>query len=153
MLRGLPADASSQLRQAAGDPDSVEHGHTYATWAELAAVDWDQPCMRDGLAASSHVARWHQRPDGTREFDGYVGPPIEVHDAAQDHFGEDRGAPRDWPEGAEIQLGEHLYRPVVFTPRQLVFEDSEKWEPVFAVMRTLAGLHGDDHVRLIVYFC
>ncbi|MFE0380310.1 hypothetical protein ACFW1M_33170 [Streptomyces inhibens] len=151
--RGLPADATSQLRLDAEDPDTAEHSHSYATWAEIAAVDWDEPCMENGRAAFYHLERWHRRPDGTLGFDAFAWPPIDVHDAAADRFGEDRTAPHDWPEGAEIEWDAYVYRPVVFTPRRLVFEDSDKWEPVFSVMRTLAGLHGDDNVRLVVYFC
>ncbi|WP_328873947.1 hypothetical protein OHT76_29870 [Streptomyces sp. NBC_00287] len=37
------------------------------------------------------------------------------------------------------------------TRREVVLED-ERWAPVWEVMRTLAGLYGDDHVRLVVWF-
>lgn len=150
--RGLPADATSQLRLDAEDP-TIGHSHSYATWAELAAVDWDEPCMEDGRPANLHLERLSRRPDGTLESDGFVWPPAGIEDAAADLFGEDSASHWDWPEGAEVELDEYVYRRVVFTRRQLVFEDSEKWEPVFSVMRILAELHGEDNVRLVVYFC
>lgn len=149
--RGLPDDASEWLRT------SVEgcggHSASYATWAELDAVDWDGPCMEGGHASFQHVEQWVRQPDGTLAFEYFTWAPTEVWDAAEDLFGEERGSPRDWPEGAEVEIDDHVYRPVVFTPRKLVLVDSAKWEPVFSVMRTLAGLHGDDNVRLVVYFC
>lgn len=30
--------------------------------------------------------------------------------------------------------------------------DNSQWTPVWTVMRTLAGLYGDDNVRLVVWF-
>ncbi|MEU7895915.1 hypothetical protein AB0B45_24055 [Nonomuraea sp. NPDC049152] len=150
--RGLPPDATSRLRSDAEDP-TIGHSHSYATWAELAAVDWDEPCMEDGRPARLHLERLRRRPDGTLEHDGFVWRPEGIEDAAADLFGVDGEDLRTWPEGAEVELDGYVYRRVIFTRRQLVFEDSGKWEPVFSVMRILAGLHGEDNVRLVVYFC
>ncbi|MET7332238.1 hypothetical protein [Nonomuraea sp. NPDC005650] len=150
--RGLPADATSDLRSAAEDP-TAGHSHSYATWAELAAVDWDEPCMEDGRPARLHLERLRRRADGTLEPDGFVWPPAGLQDAAADLLGADCEDHWNWPEGAEVELDEYVYRRVVFTRRRLVFEDSRKWEPVFSAMRALAGSHGEDNVRLIVYFC
>ncbi|MCX4823961.1 hypothetical protein OG883_29620 [Streptomyces sp. NBC_01142] len=149
--RGVPAD--SPLRPDAEDPEDAGHSYSYATWAELAAVDWDEPCMEDGRAAFYHVEQWRRQPDGTLAYDGFARASTDVYDEAWDRFGKDNTAPYDWPEGAEVELGEYVYRPLVFTRRRLVFEDTGKWEPVLSVMRTLAGLHGDDNIRLVVYFC
>ncbi|WP_431676468.1 hypothetical protein [Kitasatospora sp. KL5] len=150
--RGLPDDATPLLRAAADEPDPVEHSHSYATWAELAAVDWDEPCTVDGLAAFHHLERWRRKTDGRLEYDGLVWTPNEVVDEAEERFGEENGHPRAWPPGACVEVGSHLFRPAVLTRRRLVFDDSQKWEPVFSIMRTLGGIHGDDNVRLIVHF-
>ncbi|MFD4142931.1 hypothetical protein [Streptomyces sp. NPDC058572] len=149
--RGLPDDVCEWVRTSAEDGGG--HSASYATWAELDAVDLDRPCTVDGRASYNQVEQWARQPDGTLAFEGFVPLPGDAWDVAGELFGDDRDSPRDWPEGAEVAVGEHVYRPVVFTPRKLLFVDSAKWEPVFSVMRTLAGLHGDDHVRLVVYFC
>ncbi|MFF3322155.1 hypothetical protein [Streptomyces sp. NPDC002889] len=149
--RGLPDDVSEWVRTSVEETGG--HSASYATWAELDAVGWDRPCMEGGRASYAHVEQWLRQPDGTLAFEYFAWLPVDAWDAAADLFGGDRDSPSDWPAGAEIELGDHVYRPVVFTPRKLVFVDSDKWEPVFSVMRTLAGLHGDDNVRLVVYFC
>lgn len=109
--------------------------------------------MEDGRPARLHLERLRRRPDGTLEYDGFVWRPEGIEDAAADLFGVDGEDLWTWPEGAEVELDGYVYRRVIFTRRQLVFEDSGKWEPVFSVMRILAGLHGEDNVRLVVSFC
>ncbi|WP_406280356.1 hypothetical protein OH799_14005 [Nocardia sp. NBC_00881] len=48
--RGLPNDVSDLVREMSTDTDNdYQHGHTYATWAEVAAVDWGAP-LADGPA-------------------------------------------------------------------------------------------------------
>jgi hypothetical protein len=58
--RGLPDDVSEPVRETGmGD---YQHGHTYATWAEVATVDWDTP-LADG-PAWSWVGEWRPGTDG-----------------------------------------------------------------------------------------
>ncbi|NUS06100.1 MAG: hypothetical protein HOV97_26505 [Nonomuraea sp.] len=88
--RGLPADVSDDVRATfdawGGGGAQDAHGATWISWAELAAVNWDET-DRSGTRSRSGVA------------------------------GQETG-----------------------------------WAPVWDVMRTLADLHGPEHVRLVVWF-
>ena len=56
-----------------------------------------------------------------------------------------------WPEGSEWLVGDTLYRAEKIRRRDAVPEDGE-WKPVWTVMEALASQHGDDNVRLVVWF-
>ncbi|WP_406234099.1 hypothetical protein [Nocardia sp. NBC_01009] len=58
--RGLPNDVSDPVRESAAD--DCQHGHTYATWAEVAAVDWDAPLADE--PAFYFVGEWRPGADG-----------------------------------------------------------------------------------------
>ncbi|WP_243741301.1 hypothetical protein [Streptomyces sp. 8K308] len=76
--------------------------------------------------------------------------PIEVIDAAKRDFGRNWWPP-DWPQGSEFHLDGAVYRPVVLTLRMMATPDGS-WAPVWAAMRELAAVHGDENVRLVVWF-
>ncbi|WP_280352066.1 hypothetical protein [Nocardia abscessus] len=74
-------------------------------------------------------------------------------DAAYDTFGDDQsGAPSEWPPGGEVCLDGAVYRPVVLTARMLAPPDEGRWARLWTAMRDLAAEHGDDNVRLVVWF-
>ncbi|WP_327134715.1 hypothetical protein OG311_33190 [Streptomyces sp. NBC_01343] len=54
------------------------------------------------------------------------------------------GSALRWPDG------DRLFRIGRLTRRQAV--EATDWGPVRDVMRTLAGVHGDEGVRLVVWF-
>ncbi|MGW6913359.1 hypothetical protein ACWGB8_05985 [Kitasatospora sp. NPDC054939] len=56
-----------------------------------------------------------------------------------------------WPEGTEWRDGDVLYHVERLTRRGAVPPDGP-WGPVWAAMRALAGAHGGDNVRLVVWF-
>lgn len=63
--RGRPVDASEEVRaeldRLAPWPDQA-YGTTWITWAELEAVDWDEPAERP----DSRIHQYRQTPDGLR---------------------------------------------------------------------------------------
>ncbi|WP_282692196.1 hypothetical protein [Streptomyces sp. CC208A] len=142
--RGVPDDVSDDV-----PADEVNHSHSYATWAEVAAVDWDAPL--NDRADGNHVGVWRPGPDGELALDHVARTPLAVLDAAEELFGEDLW-PYEWPPGGEVRLDGAVYRPVVYTPRPFAPPDGEHWGPVWAVMRDLAAVHGDGNVRLVVWF-
>ncbi|MFD7965810.1 hypothetical protein ACFV5J_33940 [Streptomyces zaomyceticus] len=143
--RGRPVDSCDEVPK---EYDELNHGHSYATWAEIAALDWDAPlCDRpDG----NRLGEWRPGPDGELVLDRLPWAPIEVLDASEELFGEDL-FPFEWPPGGEVHLNGAVYRPVVFTARMFVPPDGD-WAPVWASMRALAAEHGDENVRLVVWF-
>ncbi|MFJ8013113.1 hypothetical protein [Streptomyces sp. NPDC096339] len=143
--RGRPEDACEEVPKECGE---LNHSHSYATWAEIAAVDWDAPvCDR---ADPYSVGVWLPGPDGEPVLDHVVRTPAEVDDAARELFGEDL-YPHEWPPGGEVRLDRAVYRPLVHTARTIVPPDGA-WAPVWASMRTLAAQYGDENVRLVVWF-
>lgn len=55
-----------------------------------------------------------------------------------------------FPEGSQWIDGDQMFRVERIRRRDVV--PDEEWGPVWTVMRTLAELHGDDEVRLVVWF-
>lgn len=143
--RGIPEDASD----AVPEEDEPIHGHAYATWAEVAAVDWDAPVC-DGPAAN-HVGEWRPGPDGRLGFRAVRTLPDELIDAAGELFGEDLW-PYEWPPGGEVVLDGAVFPPVTFTARMFAPPDEEPWAPVWTAMRGRAAVHGPENVRLVVWF-
>ncbi|MFJ8649384.1 hypothetical protein ACIRNI_25090 [Streptomyces sp. NPDC093546] len=145
--RGWPEDSCDEVPKPE-EYDELNHSHSYATWAEIAAVDWDAPlCDRpDG----NRVGVWLPGSDGELVLDHVVWAPVEVLDAAEELFGEDLHL-YEWPPGGEVRLNGAVYRPLVYTARIIVPPDG-RWAPVWASMRALAAEYGDENVRLVVWF-
>ncbi|MEU4344414.1 hypothetical protein AB0H00_24655 [Nocardia sp. NPDC023852] len=150
--RGLPNDVSDPVREMSTDTDNdYQHGHTYATWAEVAAVDWDAP-LPDG-PAFYWAGEWRPGEDGELVLHDIVWAATDLADAAVDTFGGDLLlAPPEWPPGGEVCLDGVVYRPVVLTARMFAPPDEERWSRVWTAMRDLAAEHGDENVRLVVWF-
>ncbi|WP_426404475.1 hypothetical protein ACN9M0_29495 [Streptomyces sp. R-07] len=142
--RGIPDGASEDVPAY----DELSHSHSYATWAEVAAVDWDAP-LCDG-PDGNHIGEWRPGPDGELVLHAMPGTPIEVLDAAEELFGEDL-TPHEWPPGGEVPWNGAVYRPVTWTPRMFVPPDGD-WGEAWAAMREQAAVHGDGNVRLVVWF-
>jgi hypothetical protein len=95
--RGLPADASAtvsarfaQLAEWYGEDGF--HGTTWITWAEVKAVDWDEPAEKP----DSRLHQYRQTPNGLRMIGKSAGSP-----AFAEAVGLERGEDREWPEGSE----------------------------------------------------
>ncbi|MFJ9112399.1 hypothetical protein [Streptomyces sp. NPDC102283] len=145
--RGLPAGISTtvsarlaQLSEWYGE-DGL-HSTTWITWAEVKAADWDELAERPD-------SRLHEYRRFSNEFrmTGKASWNPEFAEAV----GLERGECREWPEGSEWLIGDTLYRSVTMRRREAVTESGE-WQPVWETMRALAAQHGDDNVRLVVWF-
>ncbi|MFD9302654.1 hypothetical protein ACFWCB_08185 [Streptomyces sp. NPDC060048] len=146
-LRGLPSDASPESRSTVESLGPDSRGASWITWAELMAADWDE--VANEVDDSVHEYRrgpdgawelWGQNTSLTRfaELSGITDPRV-LHRAGRAH-----------PEGTEWPDGDRVFRIGRLTRRQAV-PDSD-WGALWSVMRTLAGLHGDEGVRLVVWF-
>ncbi|MYS21273.1 hypothetical protein GA0115240_128517 [Streptomyces sp. DvalAA-14] len=143
--RGLPTDASETVRAEFGRWPGEVFGATWITWAEVKRVDWDEPAE----TIDRRVHRYQRTADGLR----YVGKA--VWDAGH---AEALGTPdsisdpvEGWPEGTEWTVGDTVFRAQKIRRRDAVQPGGE-WQPVWTAMETLASLHGDDNVRLVVWF-
>ncbi|MEU5103981.1 MULTISPECIES: hypothetical protein [unclassified Streptomyces] len=56
-----------------------------------------------------------------------------------------------WDEGTEWEVGTTVFRAERARRRDAVPADGI-WRPVWTVMRALADVHGEHHVRLVVWF-
>jgi hypothetical protein len=141
--RGMPADASVELRQL-GCGSSSGHDHTWITWTELAAIDWTAPAPTvdariheykitpDGLVkvskASSHGRAWH----------AVAGAEADPRGTA-------------YPQGTQWQSGDRLWR-VERLHGTDVLQADPQLRDLLAGMELLAAEHGADNVRLAVWF-
>ncbi|MFB7239342.1 hypothetical protein ACFCXK_31760 [Streptomyces sp. NPDC056269] len=145
--RGFPADASAtvsarfaQLTEWYGEDGF--HSTTWITWAEVKAVDWNEPAEKP----DSRLHQYRQTSSGLR-----MTGKSSWSRAFAEAVGLEAGEVREWPEGSERLVGDTLYRSATIHRRDAVTETGE-WQPVWEAMRELAELHGDDNVRLIVWF-
>ncbi|MEV0173559.1 hypothetical protein AB0I00_20880 [Streptomyces sp. NPDC050803] len=148
--RGIPGDTSDPVRETGvGD---YQHSHTHATWAEVAAVDWDAPLADE--PAWNWAGVWRPADDGELVRQGIVWASATpgLEQATADAFGEDIFSPWEWPQGGEVHLDGAVYRPVILTARMLAPPDQAPWDRVWQAMRDLAAEHGDENVRLVVWF-
>ncbi|MEV0194736.1 hypothetical protein AB0I39_40245 [Kitasatospora purpeofusca] len=145
--RGMPTDVSAavgarfaQLAEWYGEDGF--HSITWITWAEVAAVEWDEPAEKP----DRRLHEYHRTPNGLR-----MTGKSRWNPAFAEAVGLERGETREWPEGSEWLVGDTLYRSVTMRRRDAVTETGE-WQSVWTAMRALAAQHGDDSVRLVVWF-
>ncbi|MFE7512265.1 hypothetical protein ACFU8I_13775 [Streptomyces sp. NPDC057540] len=145
--RGFPADASATVRARFAQlsewyGEDGLHGTTWITWAEVKAVDWDEPAEKP----DSRLHQYRQTQGGLRMTGKASWSP-----AFAEAVGLEPGEVREWPDGSEWLVGDTLYRSVTLRRRDAVSE-SGAWQPVWEAMQELAEQHGDDNVRLVVWF-
>ncbi|MEW2519956.1 hypothetical protein [Actinacidiphila alni] len=149
--RGLPADTSGAVRAELSGWGADAHSASWISWAEVARVDWDEPAE----STDRRVHRYRRTADGLSYEGKSVWDP--AHAAALAARGTPptaAGGPPDgawWQDGAEWAVGDTVFRAVRLRRRDAVPPDGE-WQPVWTTMRTLAALHGEDNVRLVVWF-
>ncbi|MGA5816717.1 hypothetical protein ACPC54_02465 [Kitasatospora sp. NPDC094028] len=147
--RGLPPDASESVRADHAAWGEAAFGASWLDWTEFLAIDWDEPA----IPRATHITRYRRLPDGTLE-------PRHREDWSRgfarasgiDTRSVDPGRIGDlWAEGTEWDAGTTVFRAERARRRDAVPADGP-WEPVWTVMRTLAGVHGERNVRLVVWF-
>ncbi|MEU8763559.1 hypothetical protein [Streptomyces sp. NPDC048659] len=145
--RGLPGDVSAALgarfaQLAEWYGGDGFHGHTWITWGEVKAVDWEERAEKP----DKRLHQYHETPQGRRMMGKSGWSP-----AFAKAVGLTKGEEREWPEGSEWLVGDVLYRSVVLRRKDAVTATGE-WQPVWRAMGDLAERHGDDNVRLVVWF-
>ncbi|ANP55396.1 hypothetical protein J2Z21_007374 [Streptomyces griseochromogenes] len=147
--RDLPPGTSAPVRAERDSWGGAAFGTTWLSWAEARAIDWDEPA----LPRSTHIAQYHRAPDGTlglrrpwvwsRAFARAAGINTLTTDPSC--------VPGRWPEGTQWESGASVFRVERSRRRDAVPPDGT-WGPVWAIMGALACVHGDDGVRLVVWF-
>ncbi|MFD3451563.1 hypothetical protein ACFWVC_05230 [Streptomyces sp. NPDC058691] len=145
--RGLPSDVSREILADLGAWNSDAPEASWITWAELLAADWEE--VADEVDDCVHEYR--RGPDGTWEMYGRNSSLTRFSELSG-HTDHDtlHHAGNAYPEGTEWPDGDRLFRIGRLRRKQAV-PDTE-WAAVWSVMRTLASLHGDEGVRLVVWF-
>ena len=147
--RGLPADVSEAVRTEHASQDEAAFGATWLGWDEVLAIDWAEPAV----PRATNIARYHRRPGGALELThredwsrGFArASGIDTLTVDPARIGE------LWDEGTEWDVGSTVFRAERTRRRDAVPADGP-WQPVWTVMRTLADIHGDQSVRLVVWF-
>ncbi|MFI8006475.1 hypothetical protein [Streptomyces sp. NPDC086010] len=145
--KGFPADASATVRARFAQltewyGEDGFHGTTWITWAEVKAVDWNEFAEKP----DSRLHQCRRTPNGLR-----MTGKSSLSRAFAEAVGLKAGEAREWPEGSEWLVGDTLYRSVTICRREAVTETGE-WQPVWEAMKEHAEQHGDDNVRLVVWF-
>ncbi|MFD9724245.1 hypothetical protein [Streptomyces sp. NPDC059072] len=142
--RDLPPDASKETRAHFED---WGYGQSWITWAELSAADWDEPALEPNDGIHEHrrnsMGHWELYNDNI-SLDRFA----ELSSSTDPHALYE--ASRGYPEGTEWHDGDVLFRTGRLRRKDAVLEN--EWEPIWSVMRTLAAIHGDEAVRLVVCF-
>lgn len=147
--RGLPADVSESARAGHAAWGGVAFGASWLSWSEVLAIDWDEPA----IPRATRITRYRRLPDGTLELvhrevwsRGFArASGVDTLAVESGHIGE------LWAEGTEWDTGRTVFRAERARRREAVPADGP-WEPVWTVVRTLAGVHGEQNVRLVVWF-
>jgi hypothetical protein len=141
--RGFPDDVAREtaelaLRRPCFSP-------TWVTWADIMAVDWNEPAARPDARIHQYIrdaaGAWRLRGKAwlNPQFARLVGMSSE------------EAAKTPWPDGSQWLDRDVLYRAETLTRADAV-RPRGGWQPVWSVMATLAGLHGPHNVRLVVWF-
>ncbi|MEV7148402.1 hypothetical protein AB0O05_18095 [Streptomyces sp. NPDC093084] len=147
--RGLPPDLSPEVRENHAGWSGSAFAETWLAWPEVVAIDWTEPA----LPRVTHVSRHHRAENGALRL-------IHTHDWSR-AFARASGintlttSPTDLadhcPEGTEWTTPTALFRAERARRRDAVPADGP-WTPVWTVMETLAGVHGEENVRLVAWF-
>ncbi|MEU6345010.1 hypothetical protein ABZ883_29145 [Streptomyces sp. NPDC046977] len=138
--RGRPSPTSSPGARTC--PDA-----SWITWAELKAADWEEIANE----VDDCVHEYRRSPDGTWVMHGQnsgLTRFAELSGHTDHHTLHHAG--RVYAEGTEWPDGDRLFR--IGRLRRKDAVPHRDWAPVWSVMRTLANLHGDEGVRLVVWF-
>ncbi|WP_326681549.1 hypothetical protein [Streptomyces sp. NBC_01237] len=144
-VRGLPEDVSNRVRDGHGTTGG--RSASWVSWAEIKRVDWDE----ESAEPDAYIREYYRDPQGGWQF-------LQRHYSAPRRFVELCGQPAyiagrpklHFPEGSRWIDGDQMFRVERLSRGDAV--PDEEWGPVWTVMRTLAELHGDDDVRLVVWF-
>ncbi|MFF3391303.1 hypothetical protein ACFYW1_10305 [Streptomyces sp. NPDC002669] len=145
--RGFPGDASRAVARAFADEGAGYHSPSWISWAELDAVDWDEPA---GLEPHPSAFEYRRGPDGQWVWKGCGTSSERLAELIGTDVRTAMWAGEHWPEGTEWLDGDRLFRIARLSRRQAVPDG--QWGDVWTVMRTLARRHGPDNVRLVVWF-
>ncbi|MEV7372910.1 hypothetical protein AB0O51_18755 [Streptomyces sp. NPDC090301] len=143
--RGLPADVSNRVRD--GHETTAGRSASWVSWAEIKRVDWDE----ESAETDAYIREYYRDQQGDWQF-------LQRHYSAPQRFVDLCGQPapiavrprEHFPEGSQWVDGDQMFRVERLRRRDAV--PDHEWGPVWTVMRTLAELHGDDDVRLVVWF-
>ncbi|MBV1856504.1 hypothetical protein [Catellatospora tritici] len=146
--RGLPDTPSEQFRSELSAWGDAAFGVTWISWPEVEAIDWDEPALR----RATDVAEYRRVGDAlvlvredvwSRKFGRAAG--VDTLEVDPDRVAD------LWDEGTEWHVGDTVFRVRRARRRDLVPSDGI-WHSVWTVMQVLAGVHGEENVRLVAWF-
>ncbi len=154
--RGLPPDASSEVREYYEGYGEEPAGASWVSWAEIKAIDWEE----ESEQPDSRIHRYERNEQGEliftgkaawdREFEELVNSQMLETEAGTmaSIMGAVLGMKPIRQEGQQWEKGNVVYRAEKLR-RKDVCDD---WSGVFNAMEQYAATYGDDGVRLVVWF-
>jgi hypothetical protein len=151
--RGIPADASEEVKNEytakhSAYPEEVLWP-SWITWQEIKAIDWDEITQDRTIWGYEY----HKDANGEYRLVGSFSPaPASLSRVAQKLRLREEDLLASWREGTQWAIGETVYR-VEKTSRRHILEDGAPgWQTLLRIMELLAGIYGDEGVRLVVWF-
>jgi hypothetical protein len=151
--RGIPDDASPEVRGDIARYGEEAFSASWVTWAELRAMDWEEEGVYADSALHQYIRDEHgqlvydTKATWSRPFAEHVLPPEEVEPSLYAAILSPEYPV--YPEGQEWEIDGVVYRAEKLRRKDAL---GDAWRMVFGMMAALAARYGDDGVRLVVWF-
>lgn len=142
--RGVPTDLSRRGTEEWRTWAGSSHDPSWVTWAELAAIDLDEPAER----ADQRVHTYRLTPEG-RVYESKAGFSRRVADAIAASGMTPAAEGEPWPVGTEWADGEYVHRVELLRRRDVL---PGSMGALWQILGALGELHGAANVRLVVWF-
>lgn len=154
--RGLPSDASSEVREHYEGYGEEPAGASWVSWVEIKAIDWEEETEQP----DSRVHRYERNEQGELIFTGKAVWDREFQEIVNSQqleteagtmasiLGAILGVKPDIQEGQQWEKGNVVYRAEKLKRKDVCGD----WSSIFNAMEQYAATYGDDGVRLVVWF-
>ena len=127
--RGIPTDASFATGWDWDDWKGTGYGATWITYKEIKEIDWDEEVVDSRI----HEYTGNGKYLGKFSFSSEL-TPEDLNSLQKEK---------------EIRKGDRIYRIEKVKLRNIL---PEGWQLLFEIMEVFAKRHGDENVRLVVWF-
>lgn len=155
--KGLPDDASKQMKKAAEDYGEDGHSHSYLTLAELEKYDWDQVTQHQGYVTSYEYEEWVEKGKvgGPSSWCGGVsGGSVKIvtNFQMEELIREGKAGKKSEEKVGPFGIGASYYTPIKW--HEYYRESAGSfYTKTLPALRELAEKHGGpENIRIVFFF-